>query len=274
MEVADEKHSLTPRPEQGAERLMAVTKRVRYEVLRRDNHACRYCGGVAPDVSLTIDHVTPVALGGSDDPSNLVAACRDCNAGKSSVPVDAVLVDDVAQDALRWGQAMRRAFTDQTVNVIKQNALQDMFLTDIWHQWRVTGSDPHEHLPLPSGWRDSLTRWFTLGVTFEIMRDGVRTSMENQRVPNRDKWRYFAGVMWRTVDAAQKRAQAELSQDDEAPDSDEDDDYPAEWARGYSAASRRWMYRDMGTQALEVVCDRPEEIDRYIPIWTAQGGAE
>jgi 5-methylcytosine-specific restriction endonuclease McrA len=39
---------------------MAVSKRTRYEVLRRDNHACRYCGGIAPDVILTVDHVTPV----------------------------------------------------------------------------------------------------------------------------------------------------------------------------------------------------------------------
>ena len=64
--------------------MMAVTKRVRFEVLRRDNHTCRYCGASAPDTTLTVDHVTPVALGGSHDPSNLVAACKDCNAGKAS----------------------------------------------------------------------------------------------------------------------------------------------------------------------------------------------
>ncbi|MGC7224589.1 HNH endonuclease, partial [Mycobacteroides abscessus subsp. massiliense] len=44
---------------------MAVTKRLRYEVLRRDNYSCRYCGRSAPEVKLTVDHVVPVALGGS-----------------------------------------------------------------------------------------------------------------------------------------------------------------------------------------------------------------
>lgn len=34
---------------------MAVSKRTRYEVLRRDNHACRYCGASAPEVKLTVD---------------------------------------------------------------------------------------------------------------------------------------------------------------------------------------------------------------------------
>lgn len=35
---------------------MPVSKRLRYEVLRRDSHTCRYCGGAAPDVKLTVDH--------------------------------------------------------------------------------------------------------------------------------------------------------------------------------------------------------------------------
>lgn len=88
---------------------MAVSKRLRYEVLRRDNHACRYCGRSAPEVALTVDHVVPVALGGSDDPTNLVAACRDCNAGKSASSPDAQIVDDIAADALRDESAWRFA---------------------------------------------------------------------------------------------------------------------------------------------------------------------
>lgn len=63
---------------------MAVSKRLRYEVLRRDSHTCRYCGASAPDVLLRVDHVTPVALGGTDTPENLVTACDPCNSGKSS----------------------------------------------------------------------------------------------------------------------------------------------------------------------------------------------
>lgn len=49
-------------------------------VLQRDGHACVYCG--ATDVPLHLDHVVPSSRGGSDDPSNLVAACRPCNCSK------------------------------------------------------------------------------------------------------------------------------------------------------------------------------------------------
>lgn len=36
---------------------MAVSKRTRFEVLRRDGHICQYCGEKAPDVTLHVDHV-------------------------------------------------------------------------------------------------------------------------------------------------------------------------------------------------------------------------
>ena len=88
---------------------MSVSKRLRYEVLRRDNHTCRYCGASAPDVELHVDHVVPSSLGGPDEPSNLVASCEACNAGKSSVSADDGIVEDVREDALRWSNALRRA---------------------------------------------------------------------------------------------------------------------------------------------------------------------
>lgn len=63
---------------------MAVSNRLRFETFRRDGFACRYCGEGAPEAVLTIDHVVPRCLGGSDDPTNLVTACQVCNSGKSS----------------------------------------------------------------------------------------------------------------------------------------------------------------------------------------------
>src|SRR5690349_2887498 len=94
---------------EGSQAIMAVSKRTRYEVLRRDNHACCYCGQMAPDVKLTVDHVVPVSLGGSDKPDNLVAACKDCNAGKASTSPTEELVAQVGEDDIRWAAAIQRA---------------------------------------------------------------------------------------------------------------------------------------------------------------------
>jgi hypothetical protein len=57
----------------------------------RDGYACRYCGcHVHPPVDgiylrddATVDHVIPRSLGGTNDPENLVTACRECNMAKS-----------------------------------------------------------------------------------------------------------------------------------------------------------------------------------------------
>lgn len=66
---------------------MAISKRLRYLIFRRDYFSCVYCGRRPPSVTLEVDHRIPRVMGGSDDPNNLVAACWDCNRGKG--PLDA-----------------------------------------------------------------------------------------------------------------------------------------------------------------------------------------
>ena len=62
---------------------MSLSKRTRFRVLTRDRFTCRYCGRSAPAVVLHIDHIHPASRGGSNDESNLVTACVDCNGSKS-----------------------------------------------------------------------------------------------------------------------------------------------------------------------------------------------
>lgn len=72
----------------------AIGARLRFDVLRRCNFACYYCGVPAALglKALHVDHVIPVALGGTNDPWNLVAACWDCNAGKTNgVPPEGLI---------------------------------------------------------------------------------------------------------------------------------------------------------------------------------------
>lgn len=59
-----------------------ITKKVRFEVFKRDSFKCQYCGKSAPDVILEVDHIEPVSSGGTNDSINLVTACFDCNRGK------------------------------------------------------------------------------------------------------------------------------------------------------------------------------------------------
>ncbi len=60
----------------------SITKKNRFEVFKRDSFTCQYCGSMAPDVILEIDHINPVSKGGTNEMMNLVTSCKDCNSGK------------------------------------------------------------------------------------------------------------------------------------------------------------------------------------------------
>lgn len=57
--------------------------RLRSAILQRDP-ICRSCetkGRVRP--STIVDHLVPLSLGGSDEPSNLAGTCNDCHQDKT-----------------------------------------------------------------------------------------------------------------------------------------------------------------------------------------------
>ena len=64
-----------------------ISKTVRFAVFKRHGFRCRYCGASASTdgVVLVLDHIVPVVEGGTDEATNLLTACRDCNAGKGCV---------------------------------------------------------------------------------------------------------------------------------------------------------------------------------------------
>lgn len=66
---------------------MSVGRRLRIAILERDGYRCVYCGRSATDVVLEVDHVLPRSRGGTDEPTNLVTGCQDCNGGKSDLAV-------------------------------------------------------------------------------------------------------------------------------------------------------------------------------------------
>jgi flagellar motility protein MotE (MotC chaperone) len=61
-----------------------IPKKLRFEVFKRDNFTCQYCGRMAPDVILEVDHINPVKNGGKNDILNLITSCKDCNSGKGA----------------------------------------------------------------------------------------------------------------------------------------------------------------------------------------------
>lgn len=64
-----------------------IRQEKRLAIYLRDGLSCVYCGATIEDGALTLDHVRPIAKGGTNVASNLVTSCKHCNSarGKQSI---------------------------------------------------------------------------------------------------------------------------------------------------------------------------------------------
>lgn len=197
---------------------MAVSRRLRYEVLLRDNHTCRYCGATAPDVKLTVDHVLPVALGGGDEPSNLAAACSECNGGKSASTPGAPTVAAVAADADRWAAALKEAARRRAERAERTKKWSEVFAKwweqhtgqrhDLW--CRCDGRHVDCAFALPLDWRYTLEEMRVAGLESRDLVQAVSHTFSRDFYV-RSRWRYFCGTAWGLLKAHQEEAASLLA---------------------------------------------------------------
>jgi 5-methylcytosine-specific restriction endonuclease McrA len=75
---------------------MSVTTAQRRRIYKRDGEVCFYCkqqiahhpwikGVARPSWASSVDHRIPRSRGGTDEDSNLVACCHECNIAKGSM---------------------------------------------------------------------------------------------------------------------------------------------------------------------------------------------
>lgn len=180
-----------------------ISRRLRFEVLRRDGYACRYCGAQAPDVQLEIDHVVPDILGGSSEPANLVTACVPCNRGKSSIQPDAPVVEDVARDALRWSRAVEEA--------AKLRRLERAQMADQVDAWVTHWKGIMPEVTVDKTWATTIERFLSLGLSVEDLQElatelSCKVGSGPYSVRRHTAWRYYCGMAWRTISAIQEDA--------------------------------------------------------------------
>lgn len=132
-----------------------VGKRLRFSIFARDNFTCKYCGKQSDEVPLHLDHVIPVSKGGTNDESNLVTSCRDCNLGKSNIEIDQAAPTEsdrlrMLQEAHEQEEAARRALV-----IVQSRKLRKDELIGFWCD--TTGRDEYDVA--------------TLNVVFSYVRD-------------------------------------------------------------------------------------------------------
>lgn len=192
---------------------MALSQRLRFEILRRDNHKCKYCGRSAPEVTLSVDHVIPVALGGSDKPSNLVTACRDCNSGKTSSTPDQQIVEDVDEAALQWSAAMAQAAEELLLSYEspQRKEIHDAVLEEFPRYY---------YDRIPADFADTVDKFLAAGLPEETIVQMARIAANKRGISRR--WSYFCGCCWKQITQLQERAMQIVAAQEATTESERD----------------------------------------------------
>lgn len=61
-----------------------IRQEKRLAIYIRDGLACAYCGATIEDTKMTLDHIIPYSMGGSNDQTNLVTCCHKCNSSRGA----------------------------------------------------------------------------------------------------------------------------------------------------------------------------------------------
>jgi len=185
---------------------VAVGKRKRFEVFKRDGFACQYCGRTPPTVVLEADHIVPVSDGGPDDMDNLVTACFDCNRGKSDVPLSCVPAPlaEVMQEAADKREQL------EAYNLFLQEgrATEDARIEELGLRWNDPIVYPHEQGRFVfAASRRTSVRAFLRRLPFADVEEAMELAQSRVRVAiggnDEKRWRYFCGVCWNKIRAAE-----------------------------------------------------------------------
>ena len=169
-----------------------VSKRMRFEVLKRDRFTCQYCSAKPPKVPLEVDHIMPVSKGGENVMNNLITACFDCNRGKSNIELTAVPESMVQKMELR---SIALEQQKQFSRLLKREKKEMESMIDIVESiYSISVDDKY-----------CFTDKFRLSVKNfikELGVDEVSEAMEKtviKHLRHGDVLRYFCGICWNII---------------------------------------------------------------------------
>lgn len=174
---------------------IGMSKKLRFDVFKRDMFACVYCGAHPSEtVMLEVDHVHPVAEGGTNEIDNLVTACFSCNRGKGAVALTVVpqsLADKAAETQER--EAQIRAYYE--ILQAKKDRKDD----EIWSIADILMSRFGD---------DSITRSRLASIRMFLERLNyfeVQEAMEiatDKKYSKTAAFSYFCGICWQKIKRA------------------------------------------------------------------------
>ena len=172
-----------------------IGKRLRFDVFKRDEFVCQYCGGHPPKVILEVDHIKPIKSGGKNNIDNLITACFDCNRGKSCIDLSTI------PDTLKTKASRIKEKEDQYCEYIKlMDEINERIqrdaerINDIYNSYykKYVFTDEFMHS----------VRTFISKLGYYEVEDAIHKACSitrEQRDASNQAIKYFCGICWRSI---------------------------------------------------------------------------
>ena len=169
-----------------------ISKKLRFDVFKRDGFVCQYCGSHPPSVILHVDHIDPVANGGKNNIDNLVTSCEPCNLGKGAALLSSIpktLKEKATEVAEREDQL--RAYS--AILQEKENRLDN-------ETWGVAATLEGKE------WIDSYNRADLLSIKrfleklpFFVVNEAAEIALANGPRSGASVFKFFCAVCWNKI---------------------------------------------------------------------------
>lgn len=169
----------------------SLSKKIRFDIFKRDEFQCQYCGISPPNVVLEIDHIRPVSNGGDNSEENLITACFDCNRGKaanelSAVPDTLAKKMKVVEEKAEQMKAYERMIRSRKAAITRKvNKIEAVF------------REVYEDRLLTESFKDSV-RLFLKKLPAPDVEDAMSIAVVRVGDPE-GALKYFCGVCWRSI---------------------------------------------------------------------------
>lgn len=169
-----------------------ISKRVRFEIFKRDGFCCHYCGGHPPGVVLEIDHIIPVSKKGSNDLENLVTSCFSCNRGKSDVQLTTLPQKTFEKiELIKEKEDQYKEYKKLLLAIDRRIQKEAVIVNKTFQKYF-----PEETL-LPR-FIDSSLKQFINELGFPVVNESMNKACS--KFPTSEKAaKYFCGICWRKI---------------------------------------------------------------------------
>lgn len=168
-----------------------LSKKVRFDIFKRDEFQCQYCGMSPPNIVLEVDHIRPASKGGDNSEENLITACFDCNRGKAAndlsvAPETLVKKMQVLEEKNEQMKAYERMLRSRSADLTRKISRVESVFQNVY---------------IDKGFTDSFkesVRSFLKKLPAPEVEEAMMVAVS--RIDNPDgATKYFCGICWKMI---------------------------------------------------------------------------